>query len=240
MIGLLRALFVAWLYGSLGVMMLLTLPTTLGPQRWTLAFVRAWMKLVLWGLRHIMGVHVQIRGAEHIPQGPGLIAAKHQSMLDTVAPYALLKHPTYVLKQELMKLPVYGRLARASGMIPVDRAAHARALKQLVTDSRRALAEGRQIVIFPEGTRKEPSEPPDYKPGVAALYRDLGVPVTPMATNSGEHWPAHGHAYTPGVVVFEFLEPIPAGLKRRVFMEELERRIEDATAKLANSSPGPR
>jgi 1-acyl-sn-glycerol-3-phosphate acyltransferase len=231
--GLRRGLFVAWMYATLAVLALAATPTLLMPPSATLAFVRAWMKLVLWGLRRIMGVRVEIRGLEHLPRRPVLVAGKHQSMLDTIAPFVALGTPVYVLKQELIRLPVYGALAAHSGMIAVDRDAHARALKQMVADGRRALDAGRHIVIFPEGTRRRPGAAADYKPGVAALYRDLVVPCVPLATNSGEHWPAHGHAYTPGVVVFEFLEPIPAGLKRGEFMRELETRLEAATNRLS-------
>jgi 1-acyl-sn-glycerol-3-phosphate acyltransferase len=233
-IALRRAAFVLWFYGTLSVMALLALFTLLGPRDWTLAWVRSWMRAVQWGARAIMGVRVEFRGLEHLPKGAGLIAGKHQSTLDTISPFLLLGYPGYVLKQELLKLPVYGQLARRSDMIGVDRDAGSKALKQMVADARRILAQGRSIIIFPEGTRQVPGAAPDYKPGVAALYRELGLPCTPMATNSGHHWPAHGKAYTPGLVVFEFLEPIPAGLKRAEFMRELEERIEGATARLAS------
>jgi len=114
-------------------------------------------------------------------------------------------------------------------MIAVDRDGHAAALKKLVRETRERMGEDRQVLIFPEGTRKDPGAAPDYKPGIAALYRDLGMPCTPMATNSGVHWPAHGLKRHPGTVVFEFLEPIPAGLKRAEFMKELQVRIETAS-----------
>ena len=233
MIALRRILFAIWFYGTLTVMALLALFTLLGPREWTLAWVRTWMRAVQWGARVIMGVRVEFRGLENLPDGPALVAGKHQSTLDTISPFLLLGYPAYVLKKELLKIPVYGQLARRSDMIAVDREAHSRALKQLVSDSRRILGQGRSIVIFPEGTRQEPGATPDYKPGVAALYRELCLPCVPMATNSGQHWPANGHAYRPGVVVFEFLEPIPAGLKRGDFMRQLQEKIETASASLA-------
>jgi 1-acyl-sn-glycerol-3-phosphate acyltransferase len=234
MIALRRILFAVWFYGTLIVMALLALGTLLGPREWTLAWVRSWMRVVQWGLRDIMGVRVEFRGLENLPKGrPALIAGKHQSTLDTISPFLLLGYPGYVLKQELLNIPVYGQLARRSDMIAVDREAHAKALKQLVSDSRRILGQGRSVVIFPEGTRQAPGAAPDYKPGVAALYRELALPCIPMATNSGRHWPAHGLAFNPGTVVFEFLEPIPAGLKRGEFMRELQEKIEGASARLA-------
>ena len=233
MIGVRRFLFAAWFYGTLIIMALMAVFSLLGPRDWTMAWVRSWFRVVMWGLRHIMGIAVEFRGLQHLPKGPALVAGKHQSTLDTIAPFLLMGYPGYVLKKELLSIPVYGQLLARSDMIAVDREAHARALKQMVADSRRILGQGRAIVIFPEGTRQLPGAPPDYKPGVAALYRELGLPCIPMATNSGQHWPAHGLKFDPGTVVFEFLEPIPAGLKRGEFMRELEARIEGATERLA-------
>ena len=202
----LRALLLAaWMYGLLVVMALLWLPALLMPRSVTMVGVRLWTRLVLGGLRVLCGVRVEVRGLQHRPVGPALIAAKHQSMLDTVAPWRFLPDPCFVLKQELLDLPFYGWYARKAGMVAVDREAHARALRQLVFDARRELQQGRQVIIFPEGTRQEPGAPPAYKPGVAALYRDLEVPCVPMVTNSGRCWPPHGLDFHPGVVVFEFL-----------------------------------
>ena len=118
-------------------------------------------------------------------------------------------------------------------MITVDRSGHAKALKDMVRLARARLADQRQIVIFPEGTRQRPGAEPDYKPGVAAIYRDLDGPCWPIATNAGEHWPAKGFGYVPGLVVFEFLEPLPAGLKRAEFMSRLEQSVETATTRLS-------
>lgn len=195
--------------------------------------IRVWAATVLFGLRHIMGVRVEVRGREHAPAGAALIGAKHMSMLDIVFPFTALDQPCFVLKQELSWLPVFGWYAWRTRMIPIDRAAHSAALKKLVNDTRDRLRHTRQIVIFPEGTRALPGQPVDYKPGVAALYRDLGdTPCHLIATNSGLCWPAKGIGFNPGVVVFEFLPPIPAGLKRGPFMQELQGRIEEASQRL--------
>ena len=153
-------------------------------------------------------------------------------MLDVVAPFAMLDDPCFVLKKELMPLPFFGWFAWKTRMIAVDRSAHSKALKGMVRQARDRHAEGRQILIFPEGTRQAPGAAPDYKPGIAALYRDLDSPCWPLATNSGVHWPAHGFIRRPGLVVFEFLPPIPAGLKRAEFMAELETRLEAASTAL--------
>jgi len=225
-------LFMVWLYGLTTLIALVAAPLLLGPPAAAKWVIRTWSRYVLFGLRLIVGLKVEVRGLQHLHAGPALIGAKHMSMLDTVAPFDFLGDAAFVLKKELLRVPIYGWFALRAGMIPVDRAAHSKALKDLVSASTSRLAQGRQIVIFPEGTRKAPGEDPDYKPGVAALYRELGVDCTPMATNSGLFWPAHGTGWRPGVAVFELLEPIPAGLKRGEFMRTLQERVETATARL--------
>ena len=202
------------------------------PRQAMMAGMRWWAAMVLLGLRWLTGVRIEVRGLEHRPTGAALIAAKHMWMLDTIAPFVFLPDVCFVLKKQLLAVPFYGWHARKARMIAIDRDAHARALKELVAAARDRLRESRQIIIFPEGTRKTPGDPPDYKPGVAGLYRDLGLPCTPMATNSGAHWPAHGIMRRPGTVVFEFLPAIPAGLKRADFMRELQAQIEAASAAL--------
>ena len=229
MIRLRSLLFVAWFYLVTMTLAVAYAALLLVPRAGILAGLKVWARLVTLGLRVFTGVRVEVRGLEHAPRGAGLIAAKHQGVFDTIGPFLFLPDACYVLKKELMKVPFYGWEATHARMIPVDRDAHARALKDLVRTARERLSEPRQIIIFPEGSRKWPGAPPDYKPGVAALYRDLGLPCTPMATNSGVHWSARGWPLQPGTIVFQFLPPIPAGLKRAEFMRELEDRIETAT-----------
>jgi 1-acyl-sn-glycerol-3-phosphate acyltransferase len=226
----LRSLVFAAVFYAISVIACIVMsPLLLGRRRWVVQAIGVWARVTMFFLRLICGVKVEIRGRRFMPTGPALIAAKHQGMFDTVAPFAFLPDVAYVLKKELLIIPFYGWYAIKGGMVSVDRAGHAAALKKLVKDTRERMAEDRQVMIFPEGTRKDPGEAPDYKPGIAALYRDLGLPCTPMATNSGAHWPAHGFMRRPGTVVFEFLEPIPAGLKRGEFMKQLEARIETAS-----------
>jgi len=225
-------IFTLWLYLSMPLFAIGLSPALLMPHGVAMAVIKLWARFVLFGLRWIAGVKVEVRGLEHRPTGPALIAAKHQGMLDVIAPFAFLDDACFVMKKELMPLPFFGWFAWKTKMIAVDRAAHAKALKDMVRQTRARLAEGRQILIFPEGTRTTPGEPADYKPGVAAIYRDVDAPCWPVATNSGVHWPAHGFKRYPGTVVFEFLPPIPAGLKRAAFMAELESRIETASTAL--------
>ena len=229
--------FEVWVYAVLAVVGLLFLPTLLGPPSLVMFPARLWASLIAGGLKVIVGVRIELRGLEHRPAGAALIAAKHQGMLDIVTPYHMVRQPCFVLKQELARLPLFGWYTNRLGMIPVDRSAGSTALRSLVTASRQRIAEGRQIIIFPEGTRKAIGAPPDYKPGIAALYREMELPVTPVATNSGKCWPANGFIRYPGVVVFEFLPPIPPGLKRASFMVALESSIEEASAALLS---GPR
>ncbi len=160
------------------------------------------------------------------------IAAKHECMFDTMGPLVVVADACYVMKLELTRIPFYGWFSAKTKMIVVDRAGHSNALRGLLTDAKARVAEGRQVVIFPEGSRTAPGERRDYQPGVAGLYRTLGLPCIPMATNSGSHWPAHGFLRKPGTIVFEFLPAIPQGLSRPVFMTELKSCIEQASDRL--------
>lgn len=222
-------LFYVWLFGLIIVFALLCLPMLVLPRGVLTQGQRLWAACVLGGLRLICGVRVEVRGLEHCPAGAALIAAKHQSMLDGIAPLRFLHDPSFVLKKELLANPVYGAYGRKAELISLDREGGAAALKQLVADVRDRLAKRRPTIIFPEGTRQLPGAPPDYKPGVAGLYRELGTPVTPVATNSGLRWPARSWIMQPGAAIYEFLPPIAPGLKRGAFMAELQTRIEAAS-----------
>ena len=232
MTALRSAVFSVWLYGSMALFAVVLSPALLMSHQAAMTVIRWWARVVILGLRWIVGARVEVRGLEHRPTGAALIAAKHQGMLDIVAPFTFLPDPCFVMKKELMGLPFIGWFARKTKMIPVDRAAHATALRDMAAQARARLAEGRQIVIFPEGTRTQPGAPGVYKPGVAALYRDLGESCTPMAVHSGGVWPASGFTRRAGTAVVEFLAPIPAGLKRIDFMREVEARIEAGSTAL--------
>ncbi|AQR60864.1 1-acyl-sn-glycerol-3-phosphate acyltransferase [Brevundimonas sp. LM2] len=232
MITLRSLVFVAWLYLSLVLFAVVLSPALLLPHRHALWVARSWARCVLFGLRWITGIKVEFRGLEHRPSGRALLACKHQAMLDTIVPFVVLEDPCIITKKELMGVPFFGWFASKTKMISVDRSAGSAALRDMVKQSRARSAEGRQIWIFPEGTRAAINTVPDYKPGVMAMYRDLELPCTPVATNAGAHWPAHGLRRYPGTIVYEFLPPIEANLKRQDFMAELERRIETASTAL--------
>ena len=229
-------LFAAWMYLSMPVFAIGMSPALLMPHRFAMFVVKSWAKSVLFGLRWIGGVEVEFRNLQHRPDGAALVASKHQSMLDIVALLAVLRDPCFVMKKELIFTPFLGWFGWKTRMITVDRAGHATALRDMTRQAHARLLEHRQIIIFPEGTRNAPGVPGQYKPGVAAIYRDLQASCALVATNSGEHWPAHGIKFVPGKVVFEFLEPAPAGLKRGPFMALLESRIEPASVALLDTT----
>jgi len=222
-------LFMIAFYAWSVFMALAMLPTVIAPRRWMIACFRFWGRGIYLMLAVICGIRVEVRGQHLIPQGAALVAPKHQCMFDVFSQFVWLPDSCWVMKKELMWIPFFGWYALKTRMIIVDREGHAAALKRMVKDALARFADGRQLVIFPEGTRGAPGAATDYKPGVAALYRELGVPCVPVATNSGVHWPAHGFLRKPGTIVFEFLEPIPPGLKRATFMETLKTRIETAS-----------
>jgi 1-acyl-sn-glycerol-3-phosphate acyltransferase len=194
-----------------------------------LGAAKTWADLVLFGLKWIVGTNVEVRGS--LPSRRVLVAAKHFSMWETIALLTLLPSPAIVMKRSLLRVPLYGWYCQKMGMIAIDREAGAKALRGMAEDAKQALQEDRPIVIFPEGTRKQPGAAPDYKPGVAGLYAQLGVPCVPAAHNSGLFW-AGAFLRKPGTIVLQLLEPIPAGLPRRRFMRELEARIEEAANRL--------
>jgi len=231
MVVLRSALFAVWMYATLILFGVGCLPM-IGVRRGALWAIRGWSRGILWGLRVIVGLKVEVRGEQYRPKGPALVASKHQGELDGIAPFVLLDDPCFVLKRELMRLPILGWYAARSRMIPVDREGGSKTVRALSAAARDRLTEARQIVIFPEGTRQVPGAPPDYKSGVSALYRDMDSPCVPLATNSGLFWPPKGLLRYPGTCVYEFLEPIPPGLKRADFMRLLEERIETASTAL--------
>lgn len=212
----------------------LLLPLLLLPRRWLLQPIRFWAKLIITMLRLLCGIRVRVTGREHLPAdgGPALIAAKHQSAFDTVVWLALLPDPAYVLKRELLDIPLWGWLARGTGMIAVDRLSGATAMRHLLRAGQAAAAEGRQMVIFPEGTRVAPGERRPYQPGVAALAAATGLPVLPVATDSGVFWGRRAFRKRPGVITIAVLPPLPAGLRRDALLRRLEDAIEPATARL--------
>jgi 1-acyl-sn-glycerol-3-phosphate acyltransferase len=198
--------------------------------------LKLWSRTSIAVLAVIVGTRLEIRGREHIPQGAALIAAKHQSLFETFAVLSLLDDPAMVLKRELMLIPLFGWFARKFEMIPVDRGARSTALKRMIASARDAIAKGRQVLIFPEGTRRAPAAPPAYKSGATALYMSLRVPCVPLALNSGLFWPRRKFMRYPGTIVMEFLPALPPGLSKEDFSHRLQHAIESKTAELLSSA----
>lgn len=227
-------LFQAVFYAVTLLYMLAFLPALLLMSRrslWTTG-VMAWVRTVALLLRVIAGVRAEISGAENIPEGPLLVAAKHQSAWETLALLPLFSDPTFILKRELMAIPIFGWFAAKERMIPVDRSAGSSALKAMTRIAREEIAGGRQILIFPEGTRRPPGAPPAYKFGVAHLYASLGAPCLPIALNSGLYWPRRALNLRPGTIKVEILPVLPPGLPKAEFMARLEREVETASDRL--------
>ena len=220
--------FFAWtaIAGTIG------LPLLVAPRSAAMRFGRFWARGVLILLRVIVGLDHQIRGLDRVPRGGCIVAMKHQSTWDTLILPVVLGDLACVVKRELLFVPLYGWYAARAGSIAVDRKAGASALRRLVAAARPIAAEGRPIVIFPEGTRVAPAASLPYQPGVAALYQALALPLVPAAVNSGYFWARRSFVKHPGRIVLEFLEPIPSGRPRRRVMADLEQRIETTTAAL--------
>jgi 1-acyl-sn-glycerol-3-phosphate acyltransferase len=207
-------------------------PSLFLPHRAVVAFAKSWGRTNLRLLRTICGIDVAWVGLDKIPPGALIVAAKHQSTWETFALLTLFDDPTFIIKRELMWIPVFGWYTWKARMIPVNRGARSQALADMTERARAELAHNRQLVIFPEGTRRAPGAEPAYKFGVAHLYGEIGVPCLPIALNSGLVWRRRGFLRHPGTVRVEILDPIPPGLGPTEFYERLKRDIETATARL--------
>ena len=205
-------------------------------KRATIWISGVWAIVSLLLLRLIVGLSYEVRGSNNLPRGGAIVAFKHHSAWDTIALWVLLENPAIVLKRSLAMIPVFGWYIRRGKAIVIDREAGAKALKSMVAAARSAVAEGRPIAIFPEGTRTVVGAPGSYQPGVAALYKQLGLPLVPAALNSGLFWGRQSFLKRPGCILVEFLPAIEPGLDRRHLMAELERRIEQATTMLVAES----
>ncbi|MHB8885640.1 MAG: lysophospholipid acyltransferase family protein [Methylovirgula sp.] len=230
---LLRSLiFNICFYLLLIVLMIIGLPVLFMPRRVTQSWTRLWAWLSLVLLERICHLKVEFRGLENLPPGPVLIAPKHQSMLETFALLVAVQDFTFVLKRELMFVPLFGWYLWGTDQIAIDRAKRGRALVQVIKGARAIFAENRRLVLFPEGTRRPAFAPPSYKAGVAHVQADTGVVCVPVALNSGLFWARRSFRRYPGTVVIEFLSPIAPGLGKQAFMRALEERIETASARL--------
>ena len=208
------------------------IPTYLMPRWAIMAIARYWARSSIWLMRVICNIRVEYRGLEKIPDGPLIVASKHQSMWETFALLQFFDQPLYILKRELQWIPLFGWYLIKSNMIGVDRGAGGRALIETMRRAGEAVRRGRQLIIFPEGTRTPVDAPPNYKSGVGLIYADSNVACLPVALNSGLFWPRRTFMRYPGTLVVEFLDPLPPGLSRQEFIVRVSSAIEDATNRL--------
>jgi 1-acyl-sn-glycerol-3-phosphate acyltransferase len=212
--------------------LMVAMPTLLLPRWGIIRLAQHWGRVNLHLLRIVCGITVEWRGLEKIPAGACLVAAKHQSVWETFALLTLFRDPTYILKRELLWLPLFGWAAWRARMIPVDRGGGKPALAAMAAHVRDALAAGKQIIIFPEGTRRPAGAEPKYKYGIAHLYGEGIAACVPIALNSGLFWPRRQFLRYPGTITVEILDPIAPGLAIDEFFERLQRDLEAATARL--------
>jgi 1-acyl-sn-glycerol-3-phosphate acyltransferase len=213
--------------------LMLGLPTFFLPYRATVWIAKSWARVNLVLLRVVAGIDCEVRGREKIPSGPLIVASKHQSAWETFALLPLFDNPLFIVKRELIWIPFFGWLMRKGRMVPVDRSAGSQALVDMTERARVELADGRQLIIFPEGTRRPAGAEPRYKFGVAHLYAAADVPCLPVALNSGLFWPRRRSLHLrPGTIVVEILDPIAPGLDKDAFFKRLQHEVETVTARL--------
>src|SRR5580658_7350137 len=209
-------------YLMLAFWIIVAIPTFVMPRSSIMSIARAWARSSIWLLRVVCNVKVEYRGLEKIPQGPLIVASKHQSMWETFALLQFFDAPLFIYKRELGWIPFFGWYLVKSKMIGVDRSGGMRSLMEMARRAPAEIRSGRQLIIFPEGTRRPVDAPPDYMTGVGQIYASSGVPCLPVALNSGLFWPRRTFMRYPGTLVVEFLDPLPPGLKRRDFIARIE------------------
>ena len=232
MIVLRSIIFNIIFYVNLTLFLILGSWLFLCPRMWAIRALQFWARSSLWLLKLICNIDIEVRGRENILAVPCLVAGKHQSFWETFAVLPSFDDPCMVLKRELTFIPLFGWFALKFKMIAVERSAGSAALRKLVARGKEEIARGRAIIIMPEGTRRGVDDPPDYKPGAAALYNALGVPCVPFGLNSGLFWPRRKFLRNPGTIVIEFLPAIPVGLPRKEFQKRLETAIETSSTRL--------
>jgi 1-acyl-sn-glycerol-3-phosphate acyltransferase len=241
MIWLRSALFSVLALLWTGVLSLLYLPLLLAPRHVMQRAAALWCLGLITLVGVCCGLRWRVIDRENLPEGAAVIAAKHQSAWDTLIFHVLVDDPVFVLKRELLQVPLLGWYMRKAGSIAVDRAAGFRAMKGMLPEVERALADGAQVIVFPEGTRTAPGQRRLYQPGIAAIYARVDAPIVPIALNSGMFWSRRGFLKFPGLITLQILPPMPRGMHRTEFMDELERRIEATTDRLcAEVAEAPR
>lgn len=236
MIYVRSAVFNVAFFAVTGLVAIFCMPVLLTGRpalRWV---VSAYAWVILWLLKHIAGIRLEVRGTERLPAGSYVVASKHQSAWETIAYLAIWPDPVFFLKRELLSIPVWGWYVSRLGMVPVEREKGGHGLRKMLKSAVRHVPAGRQLIIFPEGTRRKPADPPAYKPGITALCQMLHLTCVPVALNSGCHWPRRSFLKHPGRIVVEILDPIEPGLGRAEFEHRLSGGVEAATRRLVAES----
>jgi 1-acyl-sn-glycerol-3-phosphate acyltransferase len=223
-------------YVLLVLWMLIAIPTFVLPRRVFMRVAQAWARSSIWLMGAICNIKVEYRGVEKIPDGPLIVASKHQSMWETFALLQLFDAPLFIYKRELGWIPFFGWYLMKSRMIGVDRDGGMRSLMEMARRAPKEIRSGRQLIIFPEGTRTPVDAAPNYMTGVGQIYASAGVPCIPVALNSGLFWPRRTFMRYPGTLVVEFLDPLPPGLPRKDFIARIRTSIEDATKRLVDTA----
>tara|TARA_Y100001960_G_scaffold326906_1_gene412178 strand:+ start:450 stop:1196 length:747 start_codon:yes stop_codon:yes gene_type:complete len=236
MIAIHAFLFSVTFYTWTTLMLVICLPILIFDRKITVRCQTFWANGVLWLMRLLVGITVDVRGREHLEATGAIIASKHQSAWDTLIWHVIVDDPAIVMKSELLWIPLYGWYSLKVGMIPINRIGGANALKAMIRSAQKAACRQQPIIIFPQGTRTAPRTREPYQSGVVALYRTLNLPVVPVALNSGLFWPRRSFKRNPGTIVVKFLPPIAPGLDRENFMTLLEEQIEMATDALESEA----
>ncbi|MGH6735169.1 MAG: lysophospholipid acyltransferase family protein [Methyloceanibacter sp.] len=232
-------LFNLLFYVTTALFVVLGSPLLFAPRSWAMAALKVHARTELWLLKHIVGLDFEVRGLDKLPEGPCLVASKHQSAWETFALIPLFRDPTLLMKRELFWIPFHGWFSYKFEMIPVDRDKGPTALRRMLRAAKKRIADGREIIIFPEGTRRPPGAEPDYKTGIVLLYEALQVPCVPVALNSGVFWPRRNWRLSTGTVVVEILDPIRPGLPKVEFLARLKAAIETASGRLLAEAKAP-
>lgn len=221
------------------IMTIVFLPTLFMGEKIARGTIRIWARIAMGLMPLLTGVRYRVEGREHIPAEGALIVANHQSLWETFALQILLPKPCVILKKELLRIPVYGWWAKRSGNIVIDRAGGAKELRRLRDEAAARIADGAQVVVFPEGTRVPPGETAPYQPGVAGIYLAADASCVPIAHDSGRHWRKLGGGLNPGVITLRILEPVAPGMARRDFQRLIEARINGARPDLDGADAAP-
>jgi 1-acyl-sn-glycerol-3-phosphate acyltransferase len=214
------------------VLVIAYVPLLAMSRRMMQAGTRFWLRGLLVLATMICGIRYRVEGSQWLPAGAAVIAAKHQSAWDTMIFHQLLDDPVFAVKRELFAIPLVGWYMRKAGCIRIDRSSPVRAMRTMIAGATQALAEGRQVVVFPEGTRVAPGARQPYHAGIKGLYGHGEVPVIPVALNSGVFWGRRSFLKYPGMITVQILPPMPAGLDRDSFLHALKERIETASERL--------